>query len=228
MESATFFRYKTQKTFLHHVPPAAKIFMIFALALIAFHLPVWFCIVLYPLLILFSAIFLRFCPSEIYSDQKPTIAYTLLLYNVTILLNLNNHFSSLNYPVSSWDEVFSDFNKIFIPNMTYLPLLAHLALSLEISSIFYRTTSHGQFKDGFSAIEMFITRKDTAPLSDTLALALIFIPRISTFWARLEKAWLARGGKNSLSKAISLFPKLFHVSLREGYEKSMAIQNRAK
>ena len=227
MESATFFRYKTQKTFLHSVPPAAKISLILALALVAFHLPVKICIVSYIILLIFSAIFLRFRPSEIFSDQKPTLAYIFLLYFATILLNLANHFSALAYPLSSWNEVFRDFYKIFIPNLTYLPLLAHLALSLEITAIFYRTTSHGQFKDGFSDIEKFITRKDTAPLSDTLALALVFIPRISVFWARLERAWASRGGKNSLSKAISLFPKLFHVSLREGYEKSLAIQNRA-
>ena len=228
MENAQFFHYKTQKTPLHKIPAWIKIILIIALALTAFYLPVKICLIAYPILILFSALLLRFTISEIYSDAKPTITYTFLLYIAGILLNLSNHFASINYPVESWSEVYSGISRIFIPNLTYLPLLAHLALSLEITSIFYRTTSHGQFKEGFSTIEMFITRKDSAPLSDSLALAISFIPKISTFWNRLEKAWISRGGNNSLLKVFSLFPKLFHVSMREGYEKSLAIQNRSQ
>jgi energy-coupling factor transporter transmembrane protein EcfT len=227
MENAQFFHYKTQKTFLHSVPPAVKVLLIVVLALVAFYLPAEVCAVLYPVLILFSAIFLKFRPSEIYSDAKPILAYFFLLYIATLLLNINNHLMNLDYPVSSWEEVYSGFSKVFIPNLTYLPLLAHLALSLEITSIFYRTTSRSQFKDGFAAIETFISRKETAPLSDTLALAMSFIPRVSVFWARLSRAWEARCGKNNLFKAIYLFPKLFQAAMREGYEKSLAIQNRS-
>ena len=228
MENAQFFHYKTQETPFHKIPAWLKIILIIALALTAFYLPVKVCLILYPILIVFSALFLRFTISEIYSDAKPTLTYTILLYIAGFFLNLSNHFSSLNYPVETWSEVYSGISRIFIPNLTYLPLLAHLALSLEITSIFYRTTSHGQFKEGFSTIEMFVTRKDTAPLSDSLALSISFIPKISTFWNRLEKAWVSRGGQNSLLKVISLFPKLFHVSMREGYEKSLAIQNRSQ
>jgi energy-coupling factor transporter transmembrane protein EcfT len=227
MENAEFFHYKTQKTFLHKLPPALKILLILVLAIAAFYLPVKICLVLYPVLIILSAIFLKFQPEEIFSDQKPILAYIFLLYFAGLILNLSVHFSNLSFPVKKWEEVFTDFHKIFLPNLTYLPLLAHLALSLEITSIFYRTTSRGQFKDGFSSIEKFITRKDTAPLSDTLAVALSFIPRISTFWNRLELAWQSRGGKSSPKKAIFLFPKLFHAAMREGYEKSLAIQNRS-
>ena len=226
MENAQFFHYKTQETPLHKIPAWIKIILIILLAVIAFHLPVKLCLVLWPALILFSAFFLKFTVSEIHSDSKPVIAYFFLLYIATVLMNLANHFSNLNYPVQSWSEVYGGISKIFIPNLTYLPLFAHLALSIEITSIFYRTTSHGQFKDGFSTIEKFLTRKDEAPLSDTLALAIAFIPRISTFWNRLDRAWKARGGKKALPKAVALFPKLFHVAMREGYEKSLAIQNR--
>lgn len=227
METARFFHYKTQKTFLHAMPPALKIVLIVALTLTAFYLPVPVCLVAYPALILFSAIFLRFTVSEIFSDSKPVIAYIVLLYAATLILNLAGYFSALNFQDTGLREWCGGIARAFIPKMTYLPLLAHLALSLEITSIFYRTTSHGQFRDGFCAIETLITQRDSAPVSDTLALALSFIPRISTFWARLSRAWLARGGKNSLAKALVLFPQLFHVAMREGYEKSLAIQNRS-
>ena len=221
MENAQFFHYKTQTTFLHKIPAWIKILLIVSLAIVAFYLPVKICLIAYPILILFSLTALRFSVSEIWSDAKPIIAYLFLLYFATILLNLADYISNLH------GEAASGFPGVFVPNLTYLPLLAHLSLSLEITAIFYRTTSHGQFKDGFGAIEMFVTRKDSAPFSDMLALALSFIPRISTFWARLQRAWLSRGGKNSLTKILALFPKLFHVAMREGYEKSLAIQNRS-
>ena len=227
MENAQFFHYKTQPTILHKIPAWIKIILILVLAFVAFYLPVSVCLIVYPLLLLFSAIVLKFSFSEIYSDAKPTIAYVVLLYVATILLNLATHFSNLEYPVAHWSDVYTGMSRIFIPNLTYLPLLAHLALSLEITSLVYRTTSHGQFKDGFSTIEAFITRKEATPVSDTLALALSFIPRISTFWNRLSRAWISRGGRDSVKKAFVLFPKLFHVAMREGYEKSLAIQNRS-
>lgn len=227
MENPHFFQYKTQKTFLHELPGWIKILLIVTLAVTAFYLPVTVCLCAWPILILFSVFVLHFTFSEIWSDSKPITAYIFLLYFATLLLNLAEHFSPTVNSLSLSGESNGSIMKVFIPKLTYLPLFARLALSLEITSIFYRTTSRGQFKDGFSTIEMFITRKDRAPISDTLALALSFIPRISTFWARLNRAWISRGGKDSVLKALYLFPKLFHAALREGYEKSLAIQNRS-
>ena len=144
MENAQFFHYKTQPTILHKIPAWIKIILILVLAFVAFYLPVSVCLIVYPLLLLFSAIVLKFSFSEIYSDAKPTIAYVVLLYVATILLNLATHFSNLEYPVAHWSDVYTGMSRIFIPNLTYLPLLAHLALSLEITSLVYRTTSHGR------------------------------------------------------------------------------------
>ncbi|WP_407427316.1 hypothetical protein, partial [Treponema sp.] len=157
MENAAFFHYKTEITFLHRIPSWLKIILILILALAAFYLPVKICLIAYPVLILFSAIFLKFTPYEIFSDQKPSLAYIFLLYFATILLNIVNNFSTVDFSNFFSLKMFSEISKFFIPNLTYLPLLAHLTLSLEITSIFYRTTSHGQFKDGFSTIEMFLT-----------------------------------------------------------------------
>ncbi len=227
MENPTFFHYKTQKTFLHSLSPALKIFLILFLALAAFYLPVKLCLISYPLLILFSAFVLHFRPQEIFSDAKPTLAYIILLYLAGILLNSINYFQNSQEGIGSAALILNFLAFVLRPNFTYFPLLVHLALSLEITSIFYRTTSTAQFKDGFSAIETFITRKDVTPVSDSLALTISFIPKISTFWYRLNRAWLSRDGANSLKKAILLFPKLFHLSMREGYEKSLAIQNRS-
>lgn len=226
MENAVFFHYKTKETFLHKTPPWLKIILILLLSCTAFHLPARACLFLYPATIIFSLIFLNFRISEIYSDQKPVFAYIILLYAATVILNLSKHLVSLHFPLSQWDELFSGAARIFIPDLTYLSLLSHLALAVEITSVFFRTTSYSQFKEGFSTIESFITRKEKTDFSDTLALTLSFIPRISTFWTRLSLAYSARGGKDSLYKALTLFPKLFHLSMREGYEKSLAIQNR--
>ena len=227
MENALFFRYKPRMTALHKIPGWIKIILILFLAIAAFYLPTTICLALYPVLILLSKIFLGLTFKEIFSDAKPVIAYIILLYLATVLLNLAGHVSQPRPPSENLSEILDGIFRIFIPNLTYLPLLAHLALSLEITSIFYRTTSSSRLKEGFSTIERFLSGKEASPLSDTLALALSFIPRVSALWARLCLAWLSRGGKNSISKALHLFPKLFHAAMREGYEKSLAIQNRS-
>lgn len=217
MDNAKFFHYKTGNSFLHKIPAWIKIILILVLAICSFYAPVKICIILFPIFLLFSFFLLNFTLSEIYSDLKPTIAYTILLYFATLILNLTTFLNT---------EEKENILKIFVPNTTYIPLLVHLALSMQITSIFYRTTSIGQFKEGFSTIEKFFTKKDSSPISDTLSLTISFIPRIATFWNQIEKAWKARGGKENPQKILALIPRLFQVSMRFGYEKSLAITNR--
>lgn len=211
MEGAKFFHYKTKQTVLHKIPPQAKLALMIILALTSFALPAEACLAAYPALIIVSVALLGLTPAEAFSDNKPTIAYAVLLYAATAVMNA----------VSG-----AGFPEMLVPDGTYVPLLSRLALSLETTSIFYRTTSTGQFREGFASIERKLTGKKATPASDTLALALSFIPRIATFWSRIETAWKARGGADSIAKLTTLVPRFLQVSLREGYEKSLAIQNR--
>jgi len=212
MDNARFFHYKIGNSILHKLPAWIKLLLILVLSILAFFTPIKVFLLIYPSLILLSFFVLNFTISEIISDLKPTIVYTFLLSIATAILMLPNIINHKEIDIKSLQN--------------YIPLLCHLALSLEITAIFYRTTSIAQFKDGFSTIERFFTRKQQTPISDTLALTISFIPRISTFWNRIEKAWKARSGKENITKILKLVPRLFQVSMREGYEKSLAIENR--
>ena len=101
-----------------------------------------------------------------------------------------------------------------------------MGLSLSITSVIYRTTSNIQFRQGFATIEQTLTRSDQSRFADLLGMTLTFIPRIVTYWQRIDTAWKARGGKNSLRKLITLTPRLVSVSLNDAYEKARAIENR--
>ena len=151
------------------------------------------------------------------------IVYAILLYAASCVLHSVYFFARIK-ETSSFS--IKDVANIFIIESSYCTLLFRMALSLSITSIFYRTTGTAGFAYGFRVIEQAITRKDETPFSDMLSLCITFVPRIATFWKRIDTAWLARGGKQNIKKIISLTPILFRLSMREAWEKSLARENR--
>lgn len=217
MTEAKFFKYRTGTTFVHKMPPALKIILMLALAIVAFYLPVKAALIGWGCAILF-ALFLRFTPLEIFSDLKPTLVYCVLMYIGSIIGNVVFYFSVVQ------EE--KQIIEIFYLNPDYIPLLVRLGFSLSVTSILYRTTSNVQFNQGFSSIERFITRREETPFADTVSLTLTFIPGIVMNWHQIDNAWTARSGKNNIRKIITLVPLLFGVSMNKAYQKSFAIENR--
>lgn len=213
MQYTGFFRYQTGSSFLHRLHPVIKIILLFTLALSSFALPVKWALCAWAFFICF-AIFLRFSPVDILNDLFPAFLYALMVYGASILSNVLTH---------SADQ---SLIPLFYFNMQYLPLLVHLSLSLEITSIFYRTTSSLEFHQGFSQIEQFFTRKKESPWADSLSLTLTFVPEIVHNWQKIELAWKSRGGKNNIRKIITLVPLLFRVSFHSAYQKALALENR--
>lgn len=221
IEGSRFFHYRTGNTFLHKTPAWIKVLLIPLLAVIAFNLSVqagltaWLCV-------LILALFLHFTPKEIINDLKPAFFYFILLYNTSLLSN-----------ISAWNEMangriitLEEFTALFRFEPRYALFFVRMGLSLSITSVIYRTTSNIQFRQGFATIEQTLTRSDQSRFADLLGMTLTFIPRIVTYWQRIDTAWKARGGKNSLRKLITLTPRLFSVSLNDAYEKARAIENR--
>ncbi len=192
-----------------------------SLAIGAFYVPPLVALAVYVFLIIFSLAFLRLSPKEILKDNFPALSYAALLYAISIFLNAINFFKF--FPN---ENILKEALKIFIPRTSYVPLLLHLALSLELTSVFFKTTSVMQFNYGFRSIEHFFTRKERTPLADELSLTLTFIPRLTDFWLSLNLAWKARGGKDSPEKILKLTPALFKFSMNEAYTKAMAKENR--
>ncbi len=206
---------------MHRLPPAVKILMIFILAAASFYAPALLAFILWGACLLLSIVILRFPLQAAVSDNKPAFAYAIMLYIASIILNTVSFFQS--------GEAFSigAVPQILAFQKSYIDFLAKLTLSLEVTSIFYRTTSKRQFKEGFSDIEYFITRNKKLPLSESLSLTMLFIPKIASLWSQITRAWISRGGKNNLKKISSLIPILLRLSMRHAWEKSKAIAARS-
>ena len=115
---------------------------------------------------------------------------------------------------------------LLVPADEYRSLFVRLCLSLEISSLLYRTTSLGSFSDGFSAIERALTRREETPVADLLSLTITFIPRLLLFWQRIDLAWKARGGTPSVRRIVVLTPLLFRLGMHEAWQKALTRENR--
>ncbi len=208
--SGTFFSYRAGNTFMHKIHPVAKVLLMILLALGAFWVPPLPALIAWVALILFSFLVLKFSPKEILTDISPALAYCFFFYSVSVLLNVIEK----NTPV-------------YIPNSQYIATLSHLALSLEVSSVFYRTTTSSQFAQGFRSIEHALTKKEETPFADNLSLTMIFLPRLASFWKRISSAWKARSGKSNTRRIRILVPVLFRVSMHEAYTKALAMENRS-
>ena len=214
MEGTSFFKYRPGKTFLHSIPSWIKIILMLILAIAAFYTPLIPALVLWLILIAFSFFILRFSFREILSDLSPTLIYASMLYIASLIINISqaSNFSA----------------KVLIPGKQNMELFSHMALSIEISSIFYRTTSPMSFRQGFSQIEGSLRRSDRTPLADALSLTISFIPGLAAFWHRADNAWKARCGKKGIKRILVLTPLLFRTGMRNAYQKSLALQNREK
>jgi len=213
MQYTGFFRYKTGNTFLHRLPSVVKIILLFSLALASFTLSVKASLIAWGLFILLAFI-LGFSPKEVLSDITPAFLYAVMVYSASILSNVMTYTRG------------GDISTLFYFNTNYLPLLVHLALSLQITAIFYRTTSSLEFHEGFAKLERFFTRKKDSPWADTLSLTLTFVPEIVHNWQKIDLAWKSRGGKNNIRKILVLVPLLFRVSFHSAWNKALAIENR--
>ena len=198
---------------MHKLPPWLKIILMLMLAMGAFYCSPLPALIIWLTLILFSAIFLHFSLSEILSDLSVTFIYAIMLYVAGV--------------ISGVSEAGMISPSALIPKIRNFSPLTPMALSLEISSVFYRTTSTMSFRKGFSQIEGKL-RKNGTPLSDALSLTLSFIPGLAAFWQKTENAWKARMGKGGIKKIMALTPILFRTGMGEAYKKSLALQNRGK
>ncbi len=219
MEGIRFFSYTPGKSLLHKIPPSIKVVLMPLLSVLAFVLPSALSLIFLLFCLLFSVIILKFSRKDIISTLKPLIAYFFILEIISIVLNLISE-------KNTFTLTFYFFLKLLRPSSDFLKLFLHISLSLEISSLFYRTTSITEFNEGFSSVEQFFTRKTATPFADMLSLTITFIPRLALFWQKINYAWKARNGKNSIRKIFILTPILFRVGMHEAWQKALSRENR--
>ena len=192
------FSYRRGTSFLHRMSPLLKLFFLFGFTALIFFFPNY--VFFYSVFFVFFARFIGFSFLEQLRDLKPILPYCLLLVSLHVFSVLIKTESSIK------DLVF---------------LILKLVCLMQISSLFFNTTSSLQLK---KALEKFFPFK----LAVLFSLFLFFIPLLFSIWTKLDYSWKARGGKKSLLKIFKLFPIFISEALYKGQKLMYALRNRSE
>ena len=194
------FCYKPGTSVFHKCPAVIKLLLLPVFSILIFELPFWFAAALF-LILLLCEFALHFSLTEIFSDLVIIFYYAVLLVIIKLCLR--------------------QFDK-----ETFF-MLARLLCMFMLASLFFRTSSSLQLRQGFEKIELTIRRllhlKSKTTVSQTLALVLCFIPMVSKNWNQSKRAWFARGGKNTPRMYIVLLPVLFSVGMKQAWNMARAL-----
>ena len=197
------FSYKPGNSVFHKCPAVVKLLLLPVLSVLIFSLPVWLAATLI-LLLFFSELALRFSMREIFADLKIILYYAFLLVVIKLCLR--------------------QFDK-----ETFV-MLARLLCMFMLASLFFRTSSSLQLREGLEQIERAVRRvlhlKPGTTISQTLSLVLCFIPMVSKNWNQARLAWAARGGKVSLKMYVVLLPVFFSVGMKQAWNTARAMSLR--
>ena len=197
------FKYKTIKGPLHKVPAVIKLLLLLPLSV--------FCMSLPPLWLgagIISAFIAAFiCGLSLHdqlTDFKPAFYYAILMYALSVFSNLTGNFRLM--PVNQ-------FLTALIPDREYLRITLRLALVVQISALFFRTTS---------ALEI----REVVRL-EIISLFLSFIPEIFKIWTSINLAWKVRGGKDGFAKIKTLVFILISLGMEKAALKANALEARS-
>lgn len=179
MDIRPLFSYRRGTSFLHRMSPPLKLLLLFGFTALIFFFPNY--VLFYSAFFIFFARFIGFSFLEQLRDLKPILPYCLLLVSL---------------------HVFSVFIKTEtdIKDLTFLIL--KLVCLMQISSLFFNTTSSLQLKEALEKILPF-------KVALLFSLFLFFIPTLFSIWTKLDYSWKARGGKKGLLKFLNFFRFLF-------------------
>ncbi|EMB24849.1 hypothetical protein HMPREF9723_00080 [Treponema denticola OTK] len=192
------FSYRRGTSFLHRMSPLLKLLLLFGFTALIFFFPNY--VLFYSAFFIFFARFIGFSFLEQLRDLKPILPYCLLLVSL---------------------HVFSVFIKTEtdIKDLTFLIL--KLVCLMQISSLFFNTTSSLQLKEALEKILPF-------KVALLFSLFLFFIPTLFSIWTKLDHSWKARGGKKNLLKIFKLFPIFISEALYKGQKLMYALRNRSE
>ncbi|MGI5060456.1 hypothetical protein E4N83_05230 [Treponema denticola] len=190
------FSYRRGTSFLHRMSPLLKLLLLFGFTALIFFFPNY--VLFFSAFFIFFARFIGFSFLEQLRDLKPILPYCLLLVSL---------------------HVFSVFIKTETDIKDLVFLMLKLVCLMQISSLFFNTTSSLQLKEALEKILPF-------KLAVLFSLFLFFIPILFSIWTKLDYSWKARGGKKGLLKIFKLFPIFISEALYKGQKLMYALQNR--
>ncbi|MCR4631783.1 MAG: energy-coupling factor transporter transmembrane protein EcfT [Treponema sp.] len=226
MEQAAAFSYKAGNSIIHRCPAWIKILLIPALSVAIFKLPPVFSAIL-VIFQLILALFLHFSIAEQLKDFRAVLYYAFFLI-----------FARLISVVASYVQAGGRLRlSDFLLDKESLIMLLKLFCLMQTASILFRSSTTLQLREGLEKMEITLRRpftsqasskanpqtRPSAPVAQTLALFLCFIPQVSKIWQQTVRAWKARGGRTNLRMYITLLPVLFSVGMKQAYNAARAI-----
>ena len=207
------FKYKTFKGPLHKVPAIIKIICFFPLSVFCITLPsIWLCAGIGVLIL--AAFICRLTLLDQLTDLKPVLLYAIFLYLLSVLSTLIEVTAPLHIPHSSFLIPNSTFLIILTPRNDYLQITLRLILIVQISALFFRTTSSLEIR---KVVKL-----------NVITLFLMFIPEIFNTWTNINLAWKARAGRQGIVKMKTLLFVLISLSFEKAAVKSKALESRSK
>jgi biotin transport system permease protein/energy-coupling factor transport system permease protein len=234
-ERALVFQYRKGGSVLHRIPALPKLALVLSSAVILMFLPFYaLCWGIPAAAIL--AFLCGFSLREQFADIKPVLFYTAFLYSI----NIFSHLPSVSFTVPAGafgPELRRTLAALFYPDLEYRLYILRLLLVMQLSALFFRTTTSIEMKGAIRALEASIRRgikklpfmKNISPQAKfgaSLALTISFIPELFGLWERLNRAYKARGGKGGLKKIRVLLIALFSLSFSYAEKKARALASR--
>jgi energy-coupling factor transporter transmembrane protein EcfT len=138
------------------------------------------------------------------TDFRPAFFYAILMYALSVFSNL-----IVNFRLTPVNQ----FLIVFIPDLEYLRITLRLILIVQISALFFRTTSSIEIRE--------VVR------FEIISLFLCFIPEIFKIWTSINLAWKSRSGKDGLIKIKTLMFILISLSFEKAAIKAKALEARS-
>ncbi|MDR2597691.1 MAG: energy-coupling factor transporter transmembrane protein EcfT [Treponema sp.] len=201
--SNTVFKYKTIKGLLHKVPAVIKLLLLLPISVIFMSLPLlWLGVGI--ILSVFTAFICGLSLYDQLTDFRPAFYYAILMYALSVFSNLINNFKPI---------LLNQFYTVLIPDVEYLRIALRLILIVQISALFFRTTSSLEIRE--------VVRLEI------ISLFLCFIPEIFKIWTSINLAWKSRGGKEGFIKIKTLMFILISLSFEKAAVKAKALEARS-
>jgi biotin transport system permease protein len=209
-ENTTPWAYRKGSSLIHRLPAGAKLGFLLTLSIASFFPGTWPFNVFIPLAIIFILIGLSLAagirPHELLRGSGP-----LLLVVLGVFLFQGIEFSPLGFNTEGLKE-----SIIFC---------IRIIAAYSAGALLFSVSTSGEIKKSLSKLEALL-RLEKLNLSLYISLMLGFLPRFFEIWEDLNLAWKSRGGKNNLSRMLTLVPILIERMMRKALETAEAMEAR--
>ena len=211
------FKYKTVKGPLHKVPALLKLILLLPLSVLYMSLSLHMLITGIIVVFLVS-FFLGFTINEQLTDLKPAAIYAGLMYVISVFSNIIVVLTESTLTALPQVLSYISFTEVFFPRKEYIQIALRLTLIIQLSAIFFRTTSSLEIRECLF--------RGSSRFTENISLFLNFIPEVFSIWTSINLAWKARSGNKGFNRIRTTVFILITLSMEKASGKAKALEAR--